>query len=64
MPKYLALIFATIGIVFLSAMSISIAHSLTWVIIWGTLSIVSIGIGFVVRKKYNKRIDTPETQEE
>lgn len=64
MPKYLALIFATIGILFLSAMSISIAHSLTWVIIWGTLSIVSIGIGFVVRKKYNKGINNPESQDE
>jgi len=58
------LIFATIGILFLSAMSISIAHSLTWVIIWGTLAIVSIGIGFVVRKKYNKGINNSESQDE
>lgn len=64
MPKYLALIFATIGILFLSAMSISIAHSLIWVIIWGVLAVISIGMGFVVRKKYNKRNVDPNSQDE
>lgn len=52
MPKYLSLIFASVSILFLSAMSISIAHSLKWVFIWGALYVVTVGIGFMVRRKY------------
>ncbi|MFC6334782.1 hypothetical protein ACFP56_19285 [Paenibacillus septentrionalis] len=63
MPKYLSLFFATIGIFFLSAMAISISHSLTWVVIWGTLSLVSIGVGFIVRKRYNRGSNREETLE-
>lgn len=54
MPKYLALLFASVGILFLSAMSISIAHSFKWVLIWGTLYIVTVGIGFLVRRKITR----------
>ncbi|GIP15725.1 hypothetical protein J40TS1_13670 [Paenibacillus montaniterrae] len=64
MPKYLSLLFATIGILFLSAMSISIAHSLKWVIIWGVLFFVTVGLGFVVRRKYSAGKTQTEAQEE
>ena len=55
---------ARAGILFLSAMSISIAHSMVWVMIWGLLAVATIGVGFVVRKRYNKRSIKPESQEE
>jgi uncharacterized membrane protein YjfL (UPF0719 family) len=57
MPKFLSLLFAIIGVVCLSAMAISIAHSLKWVVIWGVLYIIIVGIGFMVRRKYNSRKD-------
>jgi|GEM_PF-501750 len=64
MPKYLSLLFAVIGVICLSAMSISIAHSLKWVIIWGVLYIILVGIGFMVKRKFKKGDKQSPAQEE
>lgn len=64
MPKYLSLLFAIIGVICLSALSISIAHSLKWVMIWGLLYIITVGIGFVVKRKYKKGVKQLPAQEE
>lgn len=55
MPKSLSLLFSVVAILFLSAMSISIAHSIVWVLIFGVLSIVTIGVGFVTKAKLRRK---------
>lgn len=54
MSKSMSLLFSATAILFLSAMSISIAHNIIWVLIFGVLSIVTIGVGFVMKARLRK----------
>ncbi len=58
MSKPLSLFFSVLAIVFLSAMSISISHSGWLVLLFGTLSLLTIGAGFIVRARLRRRNGT------
>ena len=63
LSKSLALLFSCLGIFCLAGMSIAMAHSLKWVIIWGVLSLLIIGMGFMVKVKLRK-LKSQTNQEE
>lgn len=60
LSKSLSLLFSCLGIFCLAAMSISMAHSLKWVIVWGVLSLVTIGAGFVTKVWLRKKKENHE----
>ena len=62
MSKPLSLIFAFVSIVFMSAMSISISHSIWLVVLFGALTICTIGIGFIVRARLRRRSNSSDQQ--
>ncbi|MFD0590704.1 hypothetical protein ACFQZE_22195 [Paenibacillus sp. GCM10027627] len=55
MSKSLSLFFASLSILFLSAMSISISHSGWLVLLFGLLTLFTIGAGFIVKARLRKR---------
>jgi len=63
MSKSLSLFFSILAIFFLSAMSISIAHSIVWVFIFGVLSVTTIGVGFITKVKLRRKIEEQHQEE-
>ncbi|WP_424766416.1 hypothetical protein [Paenibacillus sp. sgz302251] len=55
MSKPLSLFFSVLAIIFMSAMSISISHSIWLVLLFGLLTLFTIGAGFIVRARMLRR---------
>ncbi|MCA0755569.1 DUF5325 family protein [Paenibacillus sp. N4] len=55
MSKPLSLFFSTLAIAFMSAMAVSISHSGWFVLLFGLLSLFTIGAGFIVRARLRRR---------
>ncbi|REK74625.1 hypothetical protein [Paenibacillus paeoniae] len=55
MSKTLSLFFASLSILFLSATAISISHSGWLVLLFGLLSLFSVGAGFIVKARLRRR---------
>ncbi|MNZ80769.1 hypothetical protein D3C78_994150 [compost metagenome] len=55
MSKTLSLLFSVTAIIFMSAMSIAISHSGWLVLLFGLLTLLTIGAGFIVRARLRKK---------
>ncbi|MFD2117740.1 hypothetical protein ACFSTH_16450 [Paenibacillus yanchengensis] len=55
MSKPLSLTFAIITTLFLSLTAIAISHSFWYVLLFGTLSLLSTGAGFIVKAKLRRK---------
>ncbi|CAM3978873.1 DUF5325 family protein [Paenibacillus alkaliterrae] len=55
MSKPLSLFFSVLSIVFMSAMAISISHNGWFVLLFGLLTLITIGAGFIVRARLRRK---------
>ncbi|RCW47649.1 DUF5325 family protein [Paenibacillus prosopidis] len=55
MSKPLSLFFSVLSIIFMSAMAISISHNAWFVLLFGLLTLFTIGAGFIVRARLRRK---------
>lgn len=55
MSKSLSMFFAVLSILFMSAMAISISYSGWYVLLFGLLTLFSIGTGFIVKARLRRK---------
>ncbi|NIK78428.1 putative membrane protein [Paenibacillus castaneae] len=55
MSKSLSLFFSVLAILFLSAMAVSISYNVWYVLLFGLLSLFTIGAGFITKARLRRK---------
>ncbi|MFX3632098.1 MAG: DUF5325 family protein [Candidatus Pristimantibacillus sp.] len=55
MSKGLSLLFAVLSIILMSAMAISISYNIWLVLLFGVLTLLMIGFGFITKARLRRR---------
>lgn len=55
MSKPLSLLFSILAVAFMSGMAVSISHSFWLVLLFGTLTLLTIGAGFIAKARLRRK---------